>query len=212
VTRQIVITGTDTGIGKTVFSAGLSGALDGYYWKPVQSGVEDETDSDAVRRLSGLAPERVLPEQYRLNTPVSPHLAAHIDGVAIDAGGLDFPATPAPLVIEGAGGLMVPLTREVTYLDVFARWHAPLVLCTRTTLGTINHSLLSIEAIRARGLTLLGIAFIGEANTDTERTIVDMGRTRRLGRLPHLPQLDADALRAAFAAHFDAKSFLEGAA
>ncbi len=211
-TRQIIITGTDTGIGKTVFSAGLCGALDGYYWKPVQSGVEDETDSDAVRRLSGLAPERVLPERYRLNAPVSPHLAAHLDGVAIDAGGLDFPATPAPLVIEGAGGLMVPLTREVTYLDVFARWHAPLVLCARTTLGTINHSLLSIEAIRARGLTLLGIAFIGEANTDTERTIVDMGRTRRLGRLPHLPQLDADALRAAFAAHFDAKNFLEGAA
>jgi dethiobiotin synthetase len=212
VTRQIIITGTDTGIGKTVFSAGLSGALDGYYWKPVQSGVEDETDSDTVRRLSGLAPERVLPERYRLNTPVSPHLAAHIDGVAIDAVGLDLPETPAPLVIEGAGGLMVPLTREVTYLDVFARWHAPLVLCARTTLGTINHTLLSIEAIRARGLTLLGIAFIGDANTDTERTIVDMGRTRRLGRLPHLPQLDADTLRAAFAAHFDVKSFLEGAA
>jgi dethiobiotin synthetase len=212
VTRQIVITGTDTGIGKTVFSAGLCGALDGYYWKPVQSGVDDETDSDTVRRLSGLAPERVLPERYRLNTPVSPHLAAHLDGVAIDADGLDLPATPAPLVIEGAGGLMVPLTREVTYLDVFARWRAPLVLCARTTLGTINHSLLSIEAIRARDIHLLGIAFIGDANTESERTIVDMGRTRRLGRLPQLPLLDADTLRAAFAAHFDAKNFLEGAA
>jgi dethiobiotin synthetase len=212
VTRRIIVTGTDTGIGKTVFSAGLAGALDGYYWKPVQSGLEDETDSDVVRRLSGLAPERVLPERYRLNTPVSPHLAAHIDGVAIETGGLELPAMPAPLVVEGAGGLMVPLTREMTYLDVFARWRAPLVLCARTTLGTINHTLLSIEAIRARNIPLLGIAFIGEANTDTERTILDMGQTRRLGRLPHLPILNDDTLRTAFASHFDARNFLDGAA
>ena len=211
-TQRIVVTGTDTGIGKTVFSAGLAGALDGYYWKPVQSGLVDETDSDTVRRLSGLAPERVLPELYRLNTPVSPHLAAHIDGIAIDAAGLDFPATPAPLIVEGAGGLMVPLTRETTYLDVFARWRAPLVLCARTTLGTINHTLLSIEAIRTRGLPLLGIAFMGDANTDSERTIVHIGRTRRLGLLPHLPHLDAATLRSAFASHFDVRSFLESVA
>jgi dethiobiotin synthetase len=210
-TRRIIVTGTDTGIGKTVFAAGLAGALDGYYWKPVQSGLDDEADSDAVRRLAGLAPERVLPERYRLNTPVSPHLAAQIDGVTIDAEGLDLPATPAPLVVEGAGGLMVPLTREVTYLDIFARWRAPLVLCARTTLGTINHTLLSIEAIRARAIPLLGVTFIGDANTDTERTIVDIGRTRRLGRLPHLPILNDDTLRAAFASHFDAGNFLEHA-
>ncbi len=209
-TRQIIVTGTDTGIGKTVFSAGLTGALDGYYWKPVQSGLEEESDSDAVRRLSELEPERVLTERYRLTTPVSPHLAAHIDGVTIDVDGLDFPATPSPLVIEGAGGLMVPLTRAVTCLDLFARWRAPLVLCARTTLGTINHTLLSIEAIRARDIPLLGIAFIGDANTESERIIVDMGRTRRLGRLPHLQLLNADTLRAAFASHFDARSFLEG--
>ena len=211
-TQRIIVTGTDTGIGKTVFSAGLVGALDGYYWKPVQSGLDDETDSDVIRRLSGLAPERVLPERYRLNTPVSPHLAAHIDGVAIETGGLELPAMPAPLIVEGAGGLMVPLTREVTYLDVFARWGAPLVLCARTTLGTINHTLLSIEAIRARDIPLLGIAFIGDANTDTERTILDIGQTRRLGRLPHLPILNNDTLRTAFASHFDARNFLDGAA
>jgi dethiobiotin synthetase len=212
VTQPIIVTGTDTGIGKTVLCAGLAGALDGYYWKPVQSGIGDETDSDAVRRLSGLAPERVLPERYRLNTPVSPHLAAQIDGVTIDAEGLDLPATPAPLVVEGAGGLMVPLTREVTYLDVFARWRAPLVLCARTTLGTINHTLLSIEAIRARKIPLLGVAFVGDPNSDTERTIVDFGRTRRLGRLPHLPILNDDTLRASFTSHFDVRNFLEGAA
>ena len=98
-TQKIVVTGT--GIGKTVFSAALAGALDGYYWKPVQSGHEDETDAQAVRRLSGLAAERILPERYRLTTPASPHLAAAINGVAIDPERLQLPVTPHPLVVEG---------------------------------------------------------------------------------------------------------------
>jgi dethiobiotin synthetase len=211
-TLRIVVTGTDTGIGKTVFAAGLTGALDGYYWKPVQSGLSDETDSDVAHRLSGLAAERILPERYRLATPASPHLAAEIDGVSIDPARLELPKTLRPLVIEGAGGLMVPLTREITYLDVFMRWHAPLVLCARTTLGTINHTLLSIAAIRARGIPLAGVAFIGDENRDSEQIIVALGRTRHLGRLPHLPQLDAGTLRAAFAAHVDVISLLEAAA
>jgi len=211
VTTRIVVTGTDTGIGKTVFAAALASALDGYYWKPIQSGLEDETDSDAVRRLSALPAERILPERYRLRTPASPHLAARIDGVAIDPERLDLPATARPLVIEGAGGLLVPLTRELTYIDVLARWRAPLALCARTTLGTINHTLLSIEAIRARGIPLLGVAFIGDENTSSEDIIVALGRTRRLGRLPFLTQLSAGSLKAVFAAHFNVKDFLEGA-
>jgi dethiobiotin synthetase len=212
VSPRVVVTGTDTGIGKTVFSAALAGALDAYYWKPVQSGLEDETDSGTVQRLSGLAPDRILPERYRLKTPASPHLAAAIDGVTIDVASLDLPATPRPLVIEGAGGLMVPLTREVTYIDVFARWGAPLVLCARTTLGTINHTLLSIEAIRARGIPLLGVAFLGDENADSERIIVELGRTRRLGRLPKLAPLDPAALSTAFAGAFNVNDFLSGAA
>jgi dethiobiotin synthetase len=212
VTQPIVVTGTDTGIGKTVFAAALTGALDGYYWKPVQSGLAEETDSETVGRLSGLAADRILPERYRLRTPASPHLSARIDGVEIDAERIALPSTPRPLVVEGAGGLLVPLTREVTYIDVFARWHAPLVLCARTTLGTINHTLLSIEAIRARNIPLLGIAFIGDENTESEDIIVALGRTRRLGRLPSLKLLTAESLKAAFAAHFDVNDFLKGAA
>ena len=210
--RPIVVTGTGTGIGKTVFAAALAGALDGYYWKPIQSGLEDETDSNTVRRLSGLAAERILPERYRLRTPAAPHLAAEIDGVAIDAESLDPPVTPRPLVIEGAGGLLVPLTPEVTYIDVFARWGAPLVLCARTALGTINHTLLSIEAIRARGIPLLGVAFIGDENAESEAIIAALGRTRRFGRLPFLTLLTAGSLKAAFAEHFNVKDFWEGAA
>ncbi|MFT4277286.1 MAG: dethiobiotin synthase [Rhodopseudomonas sp.] len=204
---RIVVTGTDTGIGKTVFAAALAGALDATYWKPVQSGLEDETDSGAVQRLSGLPAERILPERYRLKTPASPHLAAAIDGIEIDVAALDLPDVARPLVVEGAGGLMVPLTREVTYIDVFARWRAPLVLCARTSLGTINHTLLSIEAIRARDIPLLGVAFLGEENAESEQIITELGRTRRLGRLPWLATLDAAALRAAFAAAFDPRDF-----
>jgi dethiobiotin synthetase len=212
VTQPIVVTGTDTGIGKTVFAAALTGALDGYYWKPVQAGLAEETDSEAVRRLSDLAAERILPERYRLMTPASPHLAARIDGVEIDAERLALPSTPRLLVVEGAGGLLVPLTREVTYIDVFARWRAPLVLCARTTLGTINHTLLSIEAIRARNIPLLGIAFIGDENTESEDIIVALGRARRLGRMPSLTPLTIESLKAAFAAHFHVNDFLKGIA
>jgi dethiobiotin synthetase len=165
-----------------------------------------------VRRLSDLAAERILPERYSLRTPASPHLAARIDGVEIDTERLALPSTPRPLVVEGAGGLLVPLTREVAYIDVLARWRAPLVLCARTTLGTINHTLLSVEAIRARGIPLLGIAFVGDETTDSEDIIVAMGRTRRLGRLPLLAPLTVNSLRAAFAAHFRVTDFLEGAA
>ena len=205
---RIIVTGTDTGIGKTVFAAALAGALDASYWKPVQSGLEDETDACAVQRLSGLPADRILPERYRLKTPASPHLAAAIDGVSIDYNALELPAVPRPLVVEGAGGLMVPLTREVTYIDVFARWRAPLVLCARTSLGTINHTLLSIEAIRARDIPLLGVAFLGDENADSEQIITELGRTRRLGRLPLLATLEAAALRAAFAAAFDPRDFV----
>ncbi|NEW89008.1 MULTISPECIES: dethiobiotin synthase [Rhodopseudomonas] len=205
---RIIVTGTDTGIGKTVFAAALAGALDATYWKPVQSGLEDETDSRAVQRLSGLPADRILPERSRLKTPASPHLAAAIDGVGIDVAALDLPDVPRPLVVEGAGGLMVPLTREVTYIDVFARWGAPLVLCARTSLGTINHTLLSIEAIRARDIPLLGVAFLGDENADSEQIIIELGHTRRLGRLPWLASLEAASLRDAFAAAFDPRDFL----
>lgn len=206
---HIVVTGTDTGIGKTIFSAALVGAIDGFYWKQIQAGLDEETDSQIVLRLSGLAAERVLPEAYRLQTPASPHLSAEIDGVTIDHQTLLVPEKDRPVVIEGAGGLLVPLTRNVTYLDLMARWRVPVVLCARTTLGTINHSLLSIAALRLRGVAILGIAFIGEKNLESERIVVDMGKVRHLGRLPHLAPLTGDTLREAFASGFDISDFLK---
>ena len=207
---RIVVTGTDTGIGKTVFAAALAGALDAFYWKPVQAGLEDETDRETVLRLSGLSEDRLLPEAYRLKTPASPHLAARIDGVVIDSDALALPNVNRPLVVEGAGGLMVPLTESLTYIDVMARWRVPVVLCARTTLGTINHSLLSIEALRTRNVPLLGIAFIGDENAESETIISDLGKVRHLGRLPSLDPLSHQTLEAAFKQHFSVADFLEG--
>ncbi|MEW9856177.1 dethiobiotin synthase [Novosphingobium sp. M1R2S20] len=206
---RIVVTGTDTGIGKTVFAAALTGALKACYWKPVQAGLDDDGsgDADTVARLAGVPREQILPEAYRLTTPCSPHRAAEIDGVTIDCDALSPPVTDAPLVIEGAGGALVPVTRETLYADLFGRWALPVVLVARTELGTINHSLLSLEALRARKVPLLGIAFVGEGNEDSEATIAAIGQVKRLGRLPRLDTLDTATLAAAFAANFRIEDF-----
>ena len=203
---RLVVTGTDTDVGKTVFAAALTVALGAHYWKPVQAGLEDGSDAGTVERL-GVPAARVLPEAYRLTTPCSPHRAAEIDGVTIDPARLALPVVEGPLVVEGAGGVLVPVTRELLFADLFARWAAPVVLVARTGLGTISHSLLSIEGLRARGLAVLGVAFVGEAVEDSEATIAAIGGVRRLGRLPRLDRLEAGTLAAAFAAAFDVEDF-----
>ncbi|WP_445192609.1 dethiobiotin synthase [Sphingomonas sp. Tas61C01] len=202
----IVVTGTDTDVGKTVFAAALTTALGATYWKPVQAGLDEGGDASTVAAL-GVQRDRILPEAYRLTTPCSPHRAAEIDGVEIDPDRLVPPTTSGPLVVEGAGGVLVPVTRTLLYADLFARWGQPVVIVARTGLGTINHSLLSIEALRARGVPLLGIAFIGTANEDSEAIVADIGQVRRLGRLPRLAPLTARDLTAAFAANFRLDDF-----
>jgi len=208
------MTGTDTDVGKTVLAAALIAALDGCYWKPVQCGLVGETDAEIVRRLAGARDSQIIPEVYRLTTPASPHLAAERDGVEIDVdrlAALPDAGGVRPLIIEGAGGLMVPLTRRFLQIDLFAHWGLPVILCSSTRLGTINHSLLSIEALKRRGIPLLGIAFVGEEQADSERTIVEMGGVRRLGRLPHIDPLDGASLRAAFERNFRRSDFLADA-
>ncbi len=204
---RVVVTGTDTGIGKTVFSAGLTAALGAFYWKPVQSGLEEETDSEIVARLGRVPADRILPEAWRLALPASPHLSAEREGVRIDPGALVPPDVAGPLVIEGAGGLLVPLTRETLFVDVFARWGLPVVLCARTALGTINHTLLSVEALRARSVPIAGIAFIGEDHPDNIALIAARTGVPVLGRLPLLSPLDPESLSAAFARHIDVSGF-----
>jgi dethiobiotin synthetase len=202
--RRIVVTGTDTDVGKTVFAAALARALGASYWKPVQAGVQDGGDA-AMAGLLGVT--QILPEAYRLTTPCSPHRAAAIDGVSIDPDRLAIPEIDGTLVIEGAGGVLVPLADELLFADLFARWREPVVLVARTALGTINHSLLSIEALRQRGVPILGIAFIGDPQEDSEATIARIGGVRRLGRMPRLGRLNAETLAIAFTSHFRLEDF-----
>jgi dethiobiotin synthetase len=173
----------------------------------VQAGTDGGGDVATVATLSGLAPGHILPEAYRLRTPCSPHRAAEIDEIEIEIGRLALPVIPGPLIVEGAGGVLVPVTRDVLFADLFARWAQPVVLVARTGLGTINHSLLSIEALRARGVPILGVAFVGDSVEDSEATIARIGGVRRLGRLPRLAPLNAATLRAAFLENFDPEDF-----
>ena len=204
--------GTDTEIGKTVFSAGLTGALSAHYWKPVQSGLEEETDSEIVARLGTVPPEKILPEAYRLSLPASPHISARNEAVVIDPSRLALPDVDGPLVVELAGGLMVPLSDTLLTIDHVRDWtasdpNASVIMCARTRLGTINHSLLSIEALRARSIPILGLAFIGEAEPDVEATICAFGDVERLGRLGPVSPLSPENLRTAFEEAFDLSKF-----
>jgi dethiobiotin synthetase len=190
----LIVSGTDTGIGKTVAAAGIAAALGAHYWKPVQAGTEDGTDAGTARSL-GLPADHILSEAYRLSLPASPHLAAQHDGIEIDPARLKLPAQ-RPLIVEGAGGLMVPLRAEPAWLmiDQFAAWGAPVLLIARTALGTINHSLLSIEALRTRKIPIVGILFVGDAHDENERVIPALGSVDNLGRIPPLDPLDATSL------------------
>lgn len=203
--EAFVVAGTDTGIGKTVFSAALTLALDAVYWKPVQSGLPGDTET--VKSLTGLPDERFLPEAYRLKTPCSPHRAAEIDGHSIDPLKLALPRIERRLVVELAGGLLVPYSKALLQIEVAAGWKAPVVLCARTALGTINHTLLSLEALRARRVPVLGVAFIGEPDEAAERAVVDHSGARRLGRLPRLKRLDPVSLRRGFEEGFRREDF-----
>lgn len=201
--RRLVVTGTDTGIGKTVAAAALVGLLDADYWKPIQAGRNGGTDRDTVMRLSGRDAARLHPEVYSLATPASPHHAAEIDGLEIEIARLMPPSTTSPLVIEGAGGLMVPLTRDMLQIDLFAIWGLPVLLVAATRLGTINHTLLSLEALANRHIPVAGVLFVGDENADSRRTILAFGNVPDLGRLPWVKPLDAGRLQAAARTHFD---------
>lgn len=200
--KRFVVTGTDTGIGKTIFTAALAGATGLPYWKPIQSGLDEDSDSETI---SSLCSATIHPEAYRLKTPASPHYAAEIDGVEINIDRLTPPE--GPLLIEGAGGVLVPVTRKTLFADVFARWQIPTILVARTGLGTINHSLTAIEALRSRNVSIHGIAFVGDENRDNEETIAEISGVRRLGRLPRLKKINRATLTEAFFDHFKIKDF-----
>lgn len=204
---RFIVVGTDTDVGKTVVSALLVSALGARYWKPIQAGRDGGTDAERVAELAGISSDQIIPEVYTLNTPASPHYAAERDDVAIDLEKLDLPDVTGPLVVEAAGGLLVPVTRSTLQIDVIAGWDLPVILCARTTLGTINHSLMSLAVLNDWEIPVHGIVFVGDEHSDNQRTIVEMGGVRLLGRLPHLETLERATLDAAFRDHFRREDF-----
>lgn len=192
---RLVICGTGTDVGKTVVSALVVQGLGATYWKPVQSGLEGGGDSGRVQRLLGLPPERLLPEAYRLKAPVSPHWAAEREGLRIDPDRLTLPELEGSLVVETAGGVMVPLRRDWLQIEQLGRWGLPLLLVASSGLGTLNHTLLTVEALRRRALPILGLVLNGPPHPDNPRTLEQLTGLAVLAQLPPLAPLDADALR-----------------
>ena len=191
---QIVVCGTDTDVGKTIVSSWLVQGLGAHYWKPVQSGLDGNGDRGRVRDLLKLSDDRLLPEAYAFQQPVSPHWAAEIDGVELDPRALTLPTVDGPLVVETAGGLMVPLTRRWMQIDQLQQWERPVVLVARSGLGTLNHTLLSLEALRKRQIRVLGLILNGPPHADNPTTLEQFGDVAVLGHLPPLQPLTAEAL------------------
>lgn len=187
--KQFAITGIGTDVGKTVVSSIVAEALKATYWKPVQAGDLDNSDSIKVNRYTSNV--QILEEGFRLTEPMSPHAAAEIDGVKIELGDLKLPAIDSNFIVEGAGGLMVPLNSEgLTFADAIESWRLPTIVVSRHYLGSINHSLLTIEVLKARGVNIAGIIFVGDENKATEAIILKHSGVHMITRIPMADTLD----------------------
>jgi dethiobiotin synthetase len=188
----LFVTGTDTGVGKTVVAASLVAGLDAVYWKPVQSGLLEPTDTETVRRLTGHAGASFLPETYRLTQPLSPHASAALDGVAIDLAAIRPPVVPEGrhLVVEGAGGVLVPLNDRFLMIDLIAALAMPVLVVARSTLGTINHTLLTLQALRGAGIEILGVVLNGPRHPGNRQAIEQYGQVAVLGEIETFAVLD----------------------
>jgi len=194
ISKRIIICGTDTDVGKTIVSSFFVQGLKSIYWKPIQSGTEEGTDTQTVCKLLDLAPNRYLPERYKFKAPVSPHWAAEKESRFIEPKNLHLPNLDKSIVIETAGGLMVPLNRNWLQIDQIKVWGSPIVLVARTGLGTLNHTLLSLEALRNRNINVLGIVLNGPPHNDNPKTIEQFGDTKILANLPIFEEISAQIL------------------
>lgn len=192
--NQFFVTGIGTEIGKTIVSAVLTEALEADYWKPIQSGDLDNTDSMKIERWISNPHTCIHPERYRLNQPLSPHASAALDGVEIKVSDFELPRTDRPLIVEGAGGLLVPLSLQETMLDLIAHLQLPVILVVRHYLGSINHTLLSLEVLRVRGIVLAGIVYNGLENVASEQAIEALSGVRVLGRVGEIGEISAEVI------------------
>lgn len=206
---RFFITGTDTAVGKTTVSSLLCAALDAIYWKPIQTGTREGTDRATVMRLANLPRSRTLPETYRFSPPVSPHLAAQRARVRIELRKVRLPqvAPHENLIVEGAGGALVPINSTELMTDLMSHLGLPVLLVARTTLGTINHTLLSIAALRAAHLDVRGVILSGKPNRENRRAIEHYGKIEVLGAVPPLNKMNRAIFREIFRRHFHRQAF-----
>ena len=194
-TKSFILAGIGTEVGKTVISAILVEALKLDYWKPVQAGELDYTDSNKVRAYISNAESVIHPEGYRLLHPMSPHAAAAREGMEVAPQRLQLPASERGVLVELAGGLMVPLTPEYMNMDLITDMGLPVVLVSQYYLGSINHTLLSIEILKARNIPIMGIIFNGEKNQETQDVILSYSGIKLLGEVPQLRQINKNTIK-----------------
>jgi len=190
---KIFVTGISTDVGKTIASSIIVESLEADYWKPVQAGDLDYSDSHKVKSQVSNSKSQFYPNAYQLNTPASPHLAAEIDGIIIDLNKITEPKTDNHLVIEGAGGIFVPLNETNTIIDLIQPDYN-IIVVSRHYLGSINHTLLTIEAIRNRGFEVSGIIFSGSENKSTESLILNKTGIKCIGRIDEEPYFDQNVI------------------
>ncbi|MEX0609839.1 MAG: dethiobiotin synthase [Balneolaceae bacterium] len=196
--KAFFVSGTDTGIGKTVVSSMLMSSLDATYWKPIQAGLEEETDTEFVQRIAEAPDEKIIPEQFRLQTPMSPHAAADIDHVEISLKDFVLPEfTTKHLIVEGAGGLWVPVNWKKSVMDLIVHLDLPVLLVARSGLGTLNHTLLSIEALENRNVEVFGVILNGPKHQSNKETIEHFGEIPVV-EIEHLETLNRQSLKEAF--------------
>ena len=205
---DLFVTGTDTGVGKTLLSALLVSALNRKYWKPIQTGSIEGSDRETVLKWVEGSAQETFPERYIFAPPVSPHLAAAQAGVTIELAQIQRPFTKALLIIEGAGGVFVPLNDDVFMLDLIRHLGAPVVVAARSTLGTINHTLLTVTALRSARLDVRGVVMIGHENPDNRQAIERYGNVPVIGSIPWLDCIDRTTLLTVFGQRFDHRAFV----
>ena len=194
--KSFFITGTDTGVGKTLISAILMMGLSATYWKPIQSGTEESTDTDWLRQAAGLPDTYFIPEAYRLSKPLSPHAAALIDGVRIELSTFSLPqaAKFSHLIVEGAGGVMVPINERQYMVDLMKKLNIPVLLVARTGLGTINHTLLSLQCLRQNDLDVMGVVMNGPKNKSNCEAIEFYGGIKVVAQIDILSEITHQTL------------------
>jgi dethiobiotin synthetase len=207
--KGFFITGTDTNVGKTVLAALLCAALPAMYWKPIQTGAREGSDRKQAKSWAGVDDDQVLPESYVFDDPVSPHLAAQRAGREIVLEQIELPAANSGmLIVEGAGGVRVPINSHQFMTDLMRHLALPAILAARSMLGTINHTLLSVECLRSARIQIRGVVLIGPENRENRKAIEHYGKIQVIGQIPVLETINRESLREAYARHFTKEAFL----